>query len=70
MTEPQGRRVIPWTLLVRLRWPAIWGLIALWVVGLAFDLGGNLVHLLLLGAIALLVHELLTEEGVRKIVEG
>lgn len=70
MNEPQGKRGIRWTLLGRLRWPAIWALIALWVVGLSLDLGGNLVHLLLVGAIALLVHELLTEEGARKIVEG
>ena len=46
----------------RLRWIAIWVLIAAWFVALALNLAGNLVHLLLLGAIALLVYELLIPE--------
>ncbi len=46
----------------RLRWILIWVLIAAWFVALALNLAGNLVHLLLLGAIALLVYELLIPE--------
>ena len=46
----------------RIRWTAVWLLIALWFVGLALNLGGNAVHLLLLAAIGLLVYELLVEE--------
>ena len=46
----------------RLRWIAIWVLIAAWFVALALNLAGNLVHLLLLSAIALLVYELLIPE--------
>jgi hypothetical protein len=42
------------------RWIAVWVLIALWLIALAFDVGGNLAHLLLLGAIVLLVYELLS----------
>lgn len=43
----------------RIRWIVIWVLIAAWFVALALNIGGNLAHLLLLGAIALLVYELL-----------
>lgn len=43
----------------RLRWIVIWALIGAWFVALAVNVGGNLAHLLLLGAIALLVYELL-----------
>ena len=43
----------------RVRWIAIWFLIVAWFAALALNIGGNLVHLLLLGAIALLVYELL-----------
>lgn len=50
-----------WRLPSRTRWLLIWLLIALWIVGLAFDWGGNLVHLILVLAIALLVLELLTD---------
>lgn len=46
----------------RARWLAVWALIALWLVSLALDLGGNLAHLLLVGSLALLVYELLAEE--------
>jgi hypothetical protein len=45
----------------RLRWFAVWALIALWLAALAFDVGGDLAHLLLLAAIVLLVYELLAE---------
>ena len=46
----------------RLRWIVIWGLIAAWFVALAANAFGNGAHLLLLGAIALLVYELLIPE--------
>ncbi len=46
----------------RARWFAVWALIALWLAALAFDLGGNLAHLLLVLGLALLVYELLAEE--------
>ncbi len=46
----------------RLRWILIWVLVAAWFTALALNLAGNLVHLLLLGAIALLVYELLIPE--------
>ena len=43
----------------RVRWIAIWILIVAWFIALAVNFGGNLAHLLLLAAIALLVYELL-----------
>lgn len=46
----------------RLRWTLIWVLIAVWFGALAMNLAGNAVHLFLLGAIALLVYELLIPE--------
>lgn len=46
----------------RVRWILIWTLIVAWFGALAINVGGNLVHLLLLGAIALLVYELLIPE--------
>jgi hypothetical protein len=46
----------------RIRWILIWLLILAWFAALAANVGGNLVHLLLLGAIALLVYELLIPE--------
>jgi hypothetical protein len=46
----------------RTRWIVIWVLIAAWFAALALNVGGNLVHLLLLGAIGLLVYELLIPE--------
>lgn len=46
----------------RIRWIVIWVLIVAWFGALALNLGGNGVHLLLLGAIGLLVYELLIPE--------
>lgn len=46
----------------RARWIGVWSLIALWLVALAFNIGGNLAHLLLVAGIALLVYQLLAEE--------
>jgi hypothetical protein len=46
----------------RIRWTLVWVLILAWFVALAINVGGNLVHLLLLAAIALLVYELLIPE--------
>jgi hypothetical protein len=46
----------------RIRWILIWLLIVAWFGALAANVGGNLVHLLLLVAIALLVYELLIPE--------
>lgn len=46
----------------RVRWVSVWALIALWLLALALDLGGNLVHLLLVVGLAILVYELLAEE--------
>lgn len=45
----------------RVRWFGVWALIALWLLALAFDFGGDLAHVLLLAAIVLLVYELLAE---------
>ncbi len=47
----------------RVRWIAIWALIAAWFVALAANWFGNAAHLLLLGAIGLLVYELLIPEA-------
>ena len=46
----------------RVRWVVIWVLIAAWFGALALNLAGNLVHVFLLAAIALLVYELLIPE--------
>ena len=46
----------------RIRWTAVWFLVAAWFVALALNVAGNLVHLLLLGAIGILVYELLVED--------
>jgi hypothetical protein len=46
----------------RIRWLAVWALIALWLVALALDLGGNAAILLLVLGIGLLVYELVAEE--------
>ena len=46
----------------RVRWILIWVLIAAWFGALALNLAGNLVHVFLLVAIALLVYELLIPE--------
>jgi hypothetical protein len=40
----------------------VWVLVAAWFIALALNVGGNLVHLLLLGAIGLLIYELLVED--------
>ena len=47
----------------RVRWILVWLLIAAWFVALAFNIAGNLVHLMLLGAIGILVYELLVEDA-------
>jgi len=47
----------------RIRWVAIWVLVFAWFAALAFNVGGNLVHLLLLVAIGLLAYELLIPES-------
>jgi len=47
----------------RIRWILVWLLIAAWFVALALNIAGNFVHLLLLGAIAVLVYELLVEDA-------
>ena len=47
----------------RLRWIVIWVLIVAWFGALALNAFGNAAHLLLLGAIGLLVYELLIPES-------
>jgi hypothetical protein len=47
----------------RIRWILVWLLIAAWFVALALNIAGNLVHLMLLGAIGILVYELLVEDA-------
>jgi len=47
----------------RLRWTAVWVLIAAWFVAQAANVGGNAVHLVLLLAIGILVYELLAEDA-------
>ena len=46
----------------RIRWTIVWLAVALWFVGLALNLGGNAIHLVLLAAMAMLVYELLVKE--------
>jgi len=46
----------------RIRWIVIWVLIVTWFGALALNVLGNGAHLLLLGAIGLLVYELLIPE--------
>lgn len=48
----------------RIRWLAVGAAVLLWFVGLALDLGGNAIHLVLVLAMALLVYELLVEDPV------
>ncbi len=48
----------------RVRWLAVGAAVLLWFVGLAFDRGGNAIHLVLLLAMALLVYELMVEDAV------
>lgn len=40
----------------------MWVLVAAWFVALALNVAGNYVHLLLVGAIGVLVYELLVED--------
>jgi len=47
----------------RIRWIAVWVLIFAWFAALAVNVGGNAVHVLLLGAIAILAYELLIPEA-------
>ena len=47
----------------RIRWILVWLLVAAWFVALALNIGGNLSHLVLLGAIGILVYELLVEDA-------
>jgi hypothetical protein len=47
----------------RIRWILVWSLVVAWFVALALNVAGNLVHLLLLGAIGILVYELLVEDA-------
>ena len=42
----------------RIRWLAVILLVLAWFVALAVDVGGNGVHLLLVGAVAVLLYEL------------
>lgn len=46
----------------RIRWTIVWLAVALWFGGLALNLGGNAIHLVLLAAMAVLVYELLVKE--------
>jgi len=47
----------------RIRWILVWTLVVAWFLALALNVAGNLVHLLLLGAIGILVYELLVEDA-------
>jgi hypothetical protein len=47
----------------RIRWAAVWLLIAAWFIALALNIAGNLVHLSRMGAIGNLVYELLVEDA-------
>ncbi len=49
----------------RVRWILIWTGVVAWFVALALNVGGNSVHLLLLGSIGVLVYELLVEDDHR-----
>lgn len=44
----------------RARWVAVGTLVVLWFVAMALNVGGSWAHLLLVGAIGVLVYELLT----------
>lgn len=46
----------------RARWIAVWVLIALWLLALALDFGGNWAHLLIVVGIGILIYELVAEE--------
>lgn len=43
----------------RVRWTAVWTLLAVWFAALVFGWGGSSAHLLLLVALTVLVYELL-----------
>ena len=43
----------------RIRWLAVILLVLAWFVALAVDVGGNGVHLLIVGAVAILLYELI-----------
>jgi hypothetical protein len=47
----------------RVRWAIVAAAVFAWFVALAFDLGGDAVHLLLVVALVVLVYELLVEEA-------
>ena len=47
----------------RVRWGIVAAAVFAWFVALAFDLGGDAVHLLLVVALVVLVYELLVEEA-------
>ena len=47
----------------RIRWILVWVLIATWFIALALNIAGNVAHLVLLGAIGILVYELLVEDA-------
>ena len=52
---------LPWMSIAlgrRVRWIAVVTLVTAWFVALAVDVGGNGVHLLLVGAVAILLYEL------------
>jgi branched-subunit amino acid transport protein AzlD len=46
----------------RIRWALVAILVAAWFAALAVDVGGNGVHLLLAGAVAILLYELVAVE--------
>ena len=46
----------------RVRWIVVWALLGLWLVALAFDLGGSTSLALPILGIAVLVYELVAEE--------
>lgn len=43
----------------RVRWTAVWVLLAVWFIALTFDLAGGLANLLLVLAVVVLFYELL-----------
>ncbi len=47
----------------RIRWTAVWLLLAAWFLGLMLNTGGAAVNLLLILAIAVLIYELLAADA-------
>lgn len=47
----------------RIRWLAVAAAVVVWFIGLALNVGGNAIHLVLVIAMALLVYELLVEDA-------